>query len=143
MDIEELKDRIALKELVDRISMLADKKDFAAQVQLFTEDAACETVANGIKVLNLQGREEMATAFNNYLKNVRTLFHFNGQHIVNINGSKATGTSYCVITMVHAEDNNRRTTTIRAIYSDDYVRVNNKWLIAKRIVNFVTEEIGI
>ena len=85
----------------------------------------------------------MATAFNNYLKNVRTLFHFNGQHIVNINGSKATGTSYCVITMVHAEDNNRRTTTIRAIYSDDYVRVNNKWLIAKRIVNFVTEEIGI
>ena len=64
MDTEELKDRIALKELVDRISMLADKKDFAAQVQLFTEDAACETVANGIKVLNLQGREEMATAVN-------------------------------------------------------------------------------
>ena len=142
MDIEELKDRIALKELVDRISMLADKKDFAAQVQLFTEDAACETVANGIKVLNLQGREEMATAFNNYLKNVSTLFHFNGQHIVNVNGSNATGTSYCVITMIHAEDNNGTTTTIRAIYSDDYVRVNNKWLISKRIGNFVTEEIG-
>ena len=39
MDIEELKDRIALKDLVDLVSTLADKKDLAAQVQLFTEDA--------------------------------------------------------------------------------------------------------
>ena len=59
MDIEELKDKIALKELVDRVSTLADKKDFAAQVQLFTEDAVSETRANEVVILQLKGRKEM------------------------------------------------------------------------------------
>ncbi len=142
MDIEELKDRIALKDLVDRVSTLADKKDFAAQVQLFTEDAVSETIANEVVILQLKGRKEMEVAFDSYLQNVSTLFHFNGQHIINIDGSTATGTSYCLITMIRLADNDKTTTTIRAIYSDDYVRVNNKWLISKRIWNFVTEEIG-
>jgi hypothetical protein len=34
MNIKEIKDRIALEELVDRVSVLGDRKDFNAQVQL-------------------------------------------------------------------------------------------------------------
>ena len=63
MDIEELKDKIALKELVDRVSTLADKKDFAAQVQLFTEDAVSETIANEVVILQLKGRKRNGGCF--------------------------------------------------------------------------------
>lgn len=47
MNIKELEDRASLKELVDSISILADKKDFNNQVQLFAENAVSETLAGG------------------------------------------------------------------------------------------------
>jgi hypothetical protein len=37
MNATELEDKIALKELVDKIAILGDKKDFENQVQLFSE----------------------------------------------------------------------------------------------------------
>lgn len=41
--VRELEDRAALKELVDTFSILADRKDVRAQVQLFTANATAET----------------------------------------------------------------------------------------------------
>ncbi|MBB6126657.1 hypothetical protein HDF22_000762 [Mucilaginibacter lappiensis] len=35
MIIKELEDRILLRELIDNVSILGDKKDFNSQVQLF------------------------------------------------------------------------------------------------------------
>jgi hypothetical protein len=61
MNTKELEDRILLKELVDSISSLADKKDFHTQVRLFTEDAVSETFAGGTAILKLKGRNEMAS----------------------------------------------------------------------------------
>lgn len=77
MHIRELSDRAFLKELVDRVSILADKKDFHNQVQLFTENAVSETFAGGALVLKLKGRKEMEEAFGDFLKNFDTVYHFN------------------------------------------------------------------
>jgi hypothetical protein len=60
---KELEDRVALKELVDNFSILADKKDVQAQVQLFTANAMADTYVNGNQVAKLNGRKEMADAF--------------------------------------------------------------------------------
>jgi hypothetical protein len=62
----------------------------------------------------------------------------NGQHIVEIDGNNAVGTSYCLITMISNNDRKGTKTTIKAIYFDDYVRQNNWWQIAKRIGSFIT-----
>lgn len=140
MDIKELEDRVSLKELIDRISILGDQKDFKNQVQLFTENAVSETSAGGITILKLEGRKVMAEAFSIFLKDFDTLYHFNGQHVVSINGDKATGTCYCLITLTGNEDGKKIKTTIGAIYRDDYVRVDNYWLIARRIGNFEWQE---
>ncbi|HXJ85321.1 MAG TPA: hypothetical protein VMS18_00755 [Candidatus Binatia bacterium] len=51
----ELQDRVALKELVDQFSILADKKDVHRQVQLFTADATLEPVVNGVSSIILMG----------------------------------------------------------------------------------------
>jgi ketosteroid isomerase-like protein len=140
MNSKELEDRTFLKELVDRVSILADRKDFHAQVQLFTEDAVSETLAGGATILQLKGRKEMAEAFADFLKNVDTVYHFNGQQVLTINGDKASGTSYSLVTLISTENSKKMKTTIGAIYQDDFVRQDNRWLIAKRIGNFDWQE---
>ena len=140
MNIRELEDRIYLRELVDDVSILGDRKDFTAQVQLFSEDAISETFAGGTSILKLKGRKEMAEAFGNFLKDFKTVYHFNGQQVVTINGDSATGTCYCQITLIGNKGGKRVQTTIGAIYRDDYTRYNGRWLIAKRIGDFKWQE---
>jgi len=140
MNIKEIEDRIAIKELVDSVSILGDRKDFKAQVQLFTEDALSETFAGGDLILKLQGRKEMAEAFAGFLKDFETIYHFNGQQVVTVNGDKATGISYCLITLSGNESGKKMKTTIGAVYNDNYVRKDSVWLIAKRVGTFNWQE---
>lgn len=136
MDIQELADKIALKELIDNISILGDKKDFENQVQLFSENAISETIAEGKMVLKLEGRKEMAPAFENFLQEFETVYHFNGQQSVTIEGANAKGTCYCLISLIGYENGKKMKTTIGATYDDEYVRVNNQWLVSKRVGQF-------
>jgi hypothetical protein len=131
-----LADKVALRELIDQVSILADSKDFDTQVQLFTENAYAETYAGGKSILKLQGRTAMAKAFDSFLKEFNTVYHFNGQQVVTINGDKASGTAYCTVTLIGNEHGKKMKTTIGAIYQDDYARENNRWLISRRIGNF-------
>jgi len=140
MNVKELEDRISLKQLVDEVSILGDRKEFTAQVQLFSEDAISETFAGGASILKLQGRKEMAEAFGNFLKDFQTVYHFNGQQVVTINGNNATGTCYCLITLTGNENGKKMQTTIGAIYQDDYTRRDDRWLIAKRTGDFKWQE---
>lgn len=140
MDIKEIQDRISLKELIDQVSILGDQKDFQAQVQLFSENAISETIADGKTILKLEGRKQMAEAFNDFLKNFETVYHFNGQQQLAIDGDKAKGTVYCLITLIEIENDKKMKTTIGAIYKDDYIREDNRWLIDRRIGYFDWQE---
>src|SRR6186713_2218764 len=104
INIKELEDRVLLRELVNRVSILGDRKDFHAQVQLFSENAVSETFAGGEAILKLKGRKEMEEAFGNFLSEVETVYHFNGQQVVTINGDTAVGTCYCLITLIGQEN---------------------------------------
>ncbi len=140
MNLKELTDRTSLKELVDHISILGDRKEFNAQVQLFSEDALSETFAGGASILKLKGRKEMAEAFGNFLKDFDTVYHFNGQQVVTINGDHASGTCYCLIKLIGDEDGRKMKTTIGAVYQDSYVRADDRWLVAKRVGDFQWQE---
>ena len=94
---DEIKDRIALKELVGTFSNLADTKEVHARVQLFTPTANSETFVNGASVSRLTGRDQLEKAFGAFLANFETVYHFNGQQTLNLNGDKALGTSYCMV----------------------------------------------
>jgi ketosteroid isomerase-like protein len=136
----ELEDRAALKALVDTFSILADQKDVQAQTRLFTEDATTETYRGGARVSELRGRAAMGAAFGAFLANFQTVHHFNGQQTVTIDGDRATGTSYCLVTLIGDEDGGRMHTTIGVVYNDEYVRENGRWLIARRRSVFDWEE---
>jgi hypothetical protein len=130
--VRELEDRAALKELVDTFSILADKKDVRAQVQLFTASATAETYRKDMLVTKLTGRKEMEDAFGAFLKNFETVYHFNGQQTVTISGDRASGVSYCMVTLIGVEGGKKMKTSIGIYYQDEYVRENGRWLIAKR-----------
>ena len=135
-----VEDRLALKELVDTLSNLADKKDVHAQVQLFTPDATSQTYVDGKLVSDLKGRDQMEKTFGAFLANFGTVYHFNGQQVVKLDGDKASGTSYCTVTLIGDEGGKKMKTTIGVIYEDQFVRQEGRWLIAKRRANFDWQE---
>lgn len=138
--MNDLEDRAALKAVVDNFSMLADTKDVHAQVQLFTENATSETFVGGASVSKLTGRKQLEETFGKFLANFETVYHFNGQQAITITGDKASGTSYCLVTLIGTENGRKMKTTIGVIYKDEFVRENNQWLIGKRIANFDWQE---
>lgn len=133
--LQEIEDRLALKALVDEFSVLADKKDIAAQMQLFTEDAKVESVSNGQSTV-LSGKKQIGDAFGGFLSLFEVVYHINGQQTVTITGDKASGIAYCSVSLIGMQNGKRMKNDMGVIYNDEYVKVNGKWLIAKRKSNF-------
>jgi hypothetical protein len=140
--IQLIEDKMALKEVVDVFSILADQKDVEKQLLLFTENATVTSVFNGQGGQPLVGRKQIGEAFSNFLKNFDVVYHVNGQQTVTINGDQASGVSYCMVTLIGPDNGKKMRTTMWVYYNDDFVRVNKKWLIARRTSNFVHREVG-
>lgn len=136
MNVQEIADRIALKDLVDTFSNLADTKEIDKQVQLFTEDAEVTSYQGDKQTSHLKGRKELGERFKAFLDQFTTVYHINGQQTVKIDGDKATGIAYAQVVLV-SEKNGKRTMLTQGVrYSDEYERQDGKWLISKRISHF-------
>lgn len=140
-DLNDLRDRMELKELVDKFSILADQKDVPAQVQLFTEDGVVEFYNGNERQGEVNGRKQIGDAFAPYLALFDTVYHINGQQIVNIEGNRATGISYCQVVLIGSSDGKRTMTTEGVYYNDEFVRHEGKWLIAKRASHFMWRDV--
>lgn len=127
-----IEDRMALKELVDQFSILADQKDTKAQTLLFTETATVETYMNGINVGTIKGRKDIDAAFAAFLNKFSTVYHLNGQQVATIKGEQATAVSYCLVTLIGEENGKKMKTTFGIHYEDEFVKEKNNWLIKKR-----------
>jgi hypothetical protein len=135
--IEELENIRALRELVDNFSILADKKEVRKQIELFTKDATVDSYVNGELTSSLKGTKQIGEAFEAFLSNFETVYHINGQHVVEINGDKAEGTLYCRVDLISSENGKKINNASAVSYKDEYVYENGQWLIAKRTSNFV------
>lgn len=138
--ISEIEDRIAIKNLVDTFSILADTKEIKKQVLLFTENATVQSTVNGQQGAALIGRKQIGDAFGGFLSMFEVVYHINGQQTVTLNGNKASGISYCAVTLIGVENGKKMKTSMGVYYNDEYVRENNHWLIAKRKSTFAWQE---
>ena len=129
----EIEAKLALRELVDTFSILADQKAARAQTDLFTEDATVTTYSGGESVSELRGREQIGDAFERFLSGFETVYHMNGQHVVELDGDTATGTLYCLVYLFDTAGGQR---TIGVRYQDEYALVGGRWLIASRTSYF-------
>ena len=131
---------VALKELVDTFSILADQKDGIAQEPLFTKDAVVENYSDGKLMTSLKGRENIGKAFDDFLKTQDVVYHINGQQVVDIKGNTATGTSYCYVVLISTQNGKQVKRSGGVRYHDEYVKQDGKWLIQKRKADFVWTE---
>lgn len=140
--MNELLEKMALKELVDTFSNLADKKNVASQMPLFTEDAIVNTYIGGELVFAMQGRAEIEKVFSEYLTPFHSVYHLNGQHTVTLQDEQnATATNYCQVALVRKNDEGKDVMLSHYVrYNDTYTKHNGKWQIAKRIANFMISE---
>ena len=138
--INEIEDRMAIKNVVDAFSILADQKDIQKQMLLFTENATVTSIVQGQPAMTLTGHKQIGDAFSAYLNLFETVYHINGQQTITLNADKASAVSYCLVTLIGIENGKKIKNTMGVYYTDDFVKQNNHWLITKRVSNFTWQD---
>ncbi len=139
--LAEIEDKMAIKNVVDRFSNLADTKEIDDQVLLFTEDGVVESISNGMPSSKLVGRPQLKEVFSGFLSGFHTVYHHNGQQTIDLQGDKASATSYCHVILVGEQEGKTMKTTLYTIYQDEFVKQNGQWLIKHRTSNFVWRKV--
>ncbi len=140
--IQTIEDKMAIKQVVDIFSNLADTKEIKKQVLLFTEDGVVESYSDGKQTSSLKGREQLEQAFSGFLSNFHTVYHQNGQQTIDeLTGNTAKTTSYCNVILVGEQNGKQMKTTMYTIYKDEFVKQNGQWLIKHRTSNFKWREV--
>lgn len=140
--LQEVEDHIAIKAIVDTFSNLADKQDFAALVQLLTEDAEVDFYFGETLVGSWKGRAAFEQALLSFSGNFEATYHINGQQVINVEGDTATSQHYCLAMQIVAADGRKNLTTNGVTYTDAYVRRADGWKIAKRTSRFGWSDTG-
>ena len=141
MDYTNMFEKLAIKELVDTFSILADDKDAAGQTALFTEDAVVKSYLNGEVISELVGHDAIGKGFGDFLSLFDTVYHINGQQVVSVEGDTAHGISYCQVVLIGMMEGKKMRTMQGVRYQDQYVKENGQWRIAKRDSNFMWREV--
>ena len=147
MNLQQIIDRQALKDLVDTFFNLADEKKVAEQMPLFTEDAQVTTYIGGQLFADMHGKAEIEKVFSDFLAAFHTVYHLNGQHTVTFKDeNNAEAINYCAVQLVGGQ-NGKQILHSHSVRSQDvYRKENGQWLIAKRVADFMvsdSREVGI
>lgn len=131
-------DRRAIRDLIDDYAHDADRRETSKQVALFTPDAILLNIHNEPgkgKDTSILHQKDLAAGFAT-LKNFEMTMHFNGQSTIELHGDTATGETYCLAHHIFMENGQRTLMIIGIRYVDTIVRLNGKWLFAKRQLNY-------
>jgi hypothetical protein len=134
MTLEEAADRLAIRELVDAYARCADRRDCEGQMALFTPDARFLVFMDAkasTPSQTITRRADLKPVFED-LRQYEATTHFNGQSTVTLNGSAATGESYCLAHHVHVQDRRRSLMVASIRYLDTFTRQAGRWLFSER-----------
>ena len=139
--MNKLLEKQALKELVDTFSNLADEKKVAEQGPLFTEDGHVTTYIGGQVFADLKNRAEIVQVFTDFLANFKNVYHINGQFTVTrLDDTSADAINYCHVVLTEEKDGQTLIHNHYVRYNDSYIKENGRWLIKRRIANFMISD---
>ena len=134
---EEAADRLAIRELVEAYAHCADRRDAKGQMSLFTPDTHFAVYMNAkdpTPSQELHSREALAPVFADLNKYDATT-HFVGQcTIYTLTGTRAIGETYCLAHHVTVDGEKRRLMLASLRYHDTFVKANDEWLFAERLL---------
>ena len=134
LTMQEMADRLAIRELVDAYAHCADRRDVEGQISLFTADAEFLVYMdsrNPKPSQEIRGREALRPVFEN-LRTYEATTHFNGQSTVIWDQDAAEGISYCLAHHVKVEGSSRRIMIASIRYLDQFAKVQRRWCFRRR-----------
>lgn len=142
----EILERISIlehKEAIQKLTLsylaAADRKDHVAIASHFTPDGVLKSIMDEQTIV-LEGTQGISEGFAKILAPISKAYHLAGQLLIELQGDTATGTSYTFVTLVGTMNSQQYVRKIWAIYKDEYIKQNNRWLINNRIATIVCEE---
>jgi ketosteroid isomerase-like protein len=133
----EAADRLAIRELVEAYAHCADRRDAKGQMALFTADTHFVVYMNPSDPKpsqELHSREALAPVFA-ALNQYQATTHFVGQStIFSLAERQATGEAYCLAHHITVAGDIRRLMLASLRYSDTFVKKDDVWLFAERLL---------
>jgi len=132
--LQQLEDRIAIRELIDQYAYCADTRDAQGQMSIFTEDTNFEVYMDEklpAPTQVVKGRKNLFPVFDNLNQYLSTM-HFNGQSTIKLNDERATVTTYCRAYHLKVQDGVQKHMIAGIRYYDILVKQNSVWLFAER-----------
>jgi hypothetical protein len=142
----EAADRLAIRELVETYAHCADRRDANGQMALFTTDTHFVVYMNAkdpTPSQELHSRQALAPVFADLNKYDATM-HFVGQStILSLTADRGTGETYCLAHHLTIAGEKRRLMIAALRYYDTFVKVDDEWLFAERLlyVDWVEERV--
>lgn len=137
MTPQEIQDRIALKDLIDRYATESDKNNHDCYREIFLPHVKVKVYFNGKLDMDINNVDDMIARYRAF-GTAKKSFHQNGQQVVDfVDASHANGICYAIATLV-TEENGKDKLTMHAVrYYDKYIKKDNRWWIAEREQHFV------
>ena len=142
----EAADRLAIRELIEAYAHCADRRDAQGQMALFTPDTHLVVYMNAKDPKpsqELHSREALAPVFADLNKYTATM-HFLGQStMLTLTHDRGTGETYCMPYHLSVDGEKRRLMIAALRYYDTFVKVDDAWLFAERLlyVDWIEERI--
>jgi hypothetical protein len=132
--LQELEDRIAIRELTDQYTYCADTRDADGQMAIFTVNTNFEVYMDEkvpTPTYVITGRDNLRPVFDDLNQYFSTM-HFNGQSTVKIDGDNATGITYCRAYHLKVIDGVQKLMIAGIRYYDTMVKLDGAWLFSER-----------
>lgn len=144
--MDELADRVALRDLVEAYAHGVDRREPDAVAALFCEDgvlAIYEGDPDRVEPDRVRtSRREIADALTGLSRYAATT-HFLGQQSVQLDGDVASGETYCMAHHISDTDGERRDKILSIRYLDRYRRVDSRWHFEERrlVIDWADERV--
>jgi hypothetical protein len=132
--LQQVADRLAIRELVDAYAYCADRRDAAGQMALFTEDTdflVFMDSSSPTPTQHLRGRAALAPVFAD-LNQYQATMHFNGQVTTMLDGERAAGVAYCLAHHVKVDGPTCALMIAAIRYLDSFVKHGGTWFFSQR-----------
>ena len=134
-DLQELLDRLALRQVVEAYARGADRRDGAGMAALFTENGRLASYdgepGTAPPIFDRRCRQAIGSAMAG-LNRYEVTTHLLGQQSLTIDGDRATGETYCLAHHISVDGDSQTLFLASIRYYDTFEKDDGAWLFAER-----------
>lgn len=131
-------DALAFRELACRYARAADRRDYEAFREVFTDDGRvagfAEGATGGEPLYEMVGHDAICAGMRGLERYSKT-FHTVCNQLVDVDGDSASGETYCVAHHIYEQDGVRMNYTMFIRYQDTYFRTEAGWRLRERLLH--------